>query len=57
MRKSSMSRSNDLKCFILLFYRDSMVVCLAVVYEYESIFVILIDVILLINMKFAVKYH
>jgi hypothetical protein len=52
-----MSRSNDLKCFILLFYRDSMVVCLAVVYEYESIFIILIDVILLINMKFAVKYH
>jgi hypothetical protein len=39
------------------FYRGSIVVCLGVVYEYESILVILLDVILLINMKFAVKYH
>jgi hypothetical protein len=34
-----------------------MVVCLEVIYEYESILVILIDVIILINMKFAIKYH
>jgi hypothetical protein len=34
-----------------------MVVCLGVVYEYESTLVILIDIILLINMKFDVKYH
>jgi hypothetical protein len=34
-----------------------MIVCLEVIYEYESILVILIDVILLINMKFAIKYH
>jgi hypothetical protein len=34
-----------------------MVVWLGVVYNYESILVILIDVILLINMKFAIKYH
>jgi hypothetical protein len=33
-----------------------MLVCLGVVYEYESILVILIDV-LLINIKFAIKYH
>jgi hypothetical protein len=32
-----------------------MIVCLGLVYEYESILVILIDVILLINIKFAVK--
>jgi hypothetical protein len=53
-----MARSNSLECFILpFFYRGSIVVCLGVVYEYESILVILIDAILLINMKFAVKYH
>jgi hypothetical protein len=40
-----------------IFYCDSMLVCLEVVYEYESILVILIDIILLINIKFAVKYH
>jgi hypothetical protein len=34
-----------------------VVVCLGVVYEYKSILVILIDVILLINMKFTTKYH
>jgi hypothetical protein len=34
-----------------------MLVCLEVIYEYESILVILIDVIILINMKFAIKYH
>jgi hypothetical protein len=34
------------------FYRDGIVV-----YKYESILVILIDIILLINMKFPVKYH
>jgi hypothetical protein len=34
-----------------------VVVCLGVVYEYESILVILIDVILLINMKFVVRYY
>jgi hypothetical protein len=52
-----MGRSNDQKYFILYFYRDSMLVCLEVVYEYESILLILIDIILLINIKFAVKYH
>jgi hypothetical protein len=34
-----------------------MIVCLKVVHEYESILVILIDVILLINMKFTIKYQ
>jgi hypothetical protein len=34
-----------------------MVVCLVIVYEYKSILVILIDVILLINIKFDVKYY
>jgi hypothetical protein len=38
-------------------YHDSIVVCLGVVYEYESILVILINIILLINIKFTVKYH
>jgi hypothetical protein len=52
-----MNRSNGLKYFIYLFYRGSMVLSLGVVYEYKSILVILIHVILLINMKFAVKYH
>jgi hypothetical protein len=53
-----MARFNDLECFILsFFYRSSMVVCLEVVYKYESILVILIDDILLINIKFDVKYH
>jgi hypothetical protein len=51
-----MTKSNSLECFILPFYRNSMLVCLGVVYEYESILVILIDV-LLINIKFDVKYH
>jgi hypothetical protein len=32
------------------FYRGSIVVCLEIVYEYESLLLILIDVILLINM-------
>jgi hypothetical protein len=52
-----MARSNGVKYFILLFYRDSIVVCLGVVYEYESILVILTDVIILINIKFTIKYH
>jgi hypothetical protein len=34
-----------------------MIVCLVVVYEYESILVILTGVTLLINIKFTVKYH
>jgi hypothetical protein len=34
-----------------------MIVYLGVVYEYESILVILINAILLINIKFIVKYH
>jgi hypothetical protein len=52
-----MARSNGLECFILFFYRGSMVVYIEAVYEYENILVILIDVILLINMKFSIKYH
>jgi hypothetical protein len=44
-----MTRSSDLEYFILYFYCGSMIVCLGVVYEYESILVILIDVIVLIN--------
>jgi hypothetical protein len=34
-----------------------VIVCLGVVYEYESILIILINIILLINMKFTIKYH
>jgi hypothetical protein len=49
-----MTRSNDLK---YIFYRGGMIVCLEIVYKYESILVILIDIILLINMKFDVKYY
>jgi hypothetical protein len=53
-----MTRSNDIyRLFYTIFYRDSIVVYLGVVYEYESILVILIDIILLINMKFDVKYY
>jgi hypothetical protein len=48
-----MIRSNGVEYFILFFYRGSMIICLEVVYESESILVILIDIILLINMKFA----
>jgi hypothetical protein len=33
-----------------------MIIYLGAVYEYESILVILIDVTLLINIKFTVKY-
>jgi hypothetical protein len=54
-KKSSMTRSNDLECFILLFYRDSMIVYSGVVYKYESILVILINIFLLINIKFTIK--
>jgi hypothetical protein len=43
--------------YTIFFYCGSMVVCLAVVYEYDDILLILIDVILLINMKLTVKYH
>jgi uncharacterized membrane protein len=39
-----MARSNRLEYFILPFF--IVVVCLGVVYEYESILVILIDVII-----------
>jgi hypothetical protein len=52
-----MARSNELEYFILYFYRGSMIVCLEVVYEYKSILVILINIILLISIKFIVKYH
>jgi hypothetical protein len=52
-----MSRYNGLEYFILFFYRGSIVVCLGVVLEYVSILVILINIILLINIKFAIKYH
>jgi hypothetical protein len=41
----TMVRSNRLECFMLLFYGGSIVVCLGVAYEYESILLILIDVI------------
>jgi hypothetical protein len=34
-----------------------MVICLGVVYEYENILVILINIIYLINIKFIIKYH
>jgi hypothetical protein len=50
-----MTKSNNLGYFILFFYRTSMIVCLKVVYKYEIILVIF--VILLINIKFVVKYH
>jgi type IV secretory pathway VirB3-like protein len=43
--------------FHTIFYRGSMVLCLGVVYEYMIILVILINIILLINMNFMVKYH
>jgi hypothetical protein len=49
--------SNSFDYFILFFYHLSMVVCLAEVYEYERILVILIDITLLINIKFAIKYY
>jgi hypothetical protein len=52
-----MARSNSLKYLILYFYHDGIVVYLGVVYEYESILVILIHIIFLINMKFVIKYH
>jgi hypothetical protein len=53
-----MVRSNSLEYFILLFYRGSILVCLGLlVCEYESILIILTDVILLINMNYVVKYH
>jgi hypothetical protein len=53
-----MTRSNGLEYFILPFYRGRMVICLlGIVYEYASILVILIDVILLISMKFAIKCY
>jgi hypothetical protein len=52
-----MARFDGIKYFILLFYRGSRVVCLIVIYEYESILVILFDDILLNNIKFIVKYH
>jgi hypothetical protein len=45
LENSGMAKSNDLECFILLFYHVSIVVCLGVVYEYASILVILIDTI------------
>jgi hypothetical protein len=38
--------------YTTFFYRDSMVAYLEVVYEYEVIFVILIDNSLVINIKF-----
>jgi hypothetical protein len=34
-----------------------MIVCLEVIYVYESILVILIDIILLINTKFTIKNY
>jgi hypothetical protein len=52
-----MVKSNILEYFILSFYHCSMIVYLGVVYEYESILLILIDIIHLINMKFVVKYY
>jgi hypothetical protein len=50
-----MAKSNNLHCFILPFF--IVVVCLVVVYEYKSILIILINIIILINMKFTIKYH
>jgi hypothetical protein len=38
-----MTKSNGIECFVLFFYRVSIIVCLAVVYEYDVILVILID--------------
>jgi hypothetical protein len=52
-----MDRFNGVECFILFFYHDSIVVYLEVVYKYKSILVILINIILLINIKFSIKYH
>jgi hypothetical protein len=46
-----MTKFNGSEC-ILLFYHGSMVAYLGVVYEYEGIFVILIDNSLVINIKF-----
>jgi hypothetical protein len=43
--------------FYTIFYHNSMVVCLAIVHEYDDILVILINNILLINIKFIVKYY
>jgi hypothetical protein len=43
--------------YIIFFYCNSMLVCLAVVYEYDDILLILIDIIFLINMKFTGKYY
>jgi hypothetical protein len=40
-----------------LFYHDIMVACLAIVYKYKSILILLIDDNLLINNKFVVIYH
>jgi hypothetical protein len=34
-----------------------MFICLGVVYEYASILVILINIIVLINIKFIIKYY
>jgi hypothetical protein len=50
-----MARSNRLEYFMLHFF--IVIVCLEVVYVYESILVILIDVILLINTKFTIKNY
>jgi hypothetical protein len=50
-----MTKSNNLGYFILFFYRTSMIVCLKVVSKYEIILVIF--VIILINIKFVVKYQ
>jgi hypothetical protein len=47
-----MVRFNSLEYFILFFI---LVVCLGVLYGYESILVILINI-FLINIKFVVKY-
>jgi type IV secretory pathway VirB3-like protein len=52
-----MVRSNGFKYFILFFYRDNMFMCFGVVYEYASILVILINIIVLINIKFIIKYY
>jgi hypothetical protein len=52
-----MTRSNGIEYFILSnFYRDSMIVYLGALCEYESIFIILIDNNLVVNIKFIVKY-
>jgi hypothetical protein len=52
-----MTRSNDLEYFILSnFYRGTMIVYLGALCEYESIFIMLIDNNLVVNIKFIVKY-